>query len=216
MRHLLGLVLLGSFFLNGAGHTAWGQEGPQFGFTIGGNLATMEVPNGDLGNRTSYAVGALLRQHLFGPVSLQSELLLSQKGAEIDADGGGALQYGAGYLEGPVLIYVEAPSGRGITFHGEAGGFGAIKLFEQQRSRSGGVSLPVGMETTFFHRFDVGVAGGLGVSVSAGDRRLNATVRHERGLVDVAQAVDTQPFPSAPFPAEGQTRTWSLLIRLGL
>lgn len=216
MRRLVGVLLLASLLVGGVSPQAWGQVDPQVGVTIGGTLATLESPDDDVGNRTTYVLGLLLRQQAVKPLSLQAELLLSQKGTEVEADGGGALQYGAGYLELPILVHVEAPPVKTVTLHAEAGGFGAVKLYEQQRSGSGSISIPFGVTESFFHRFDAGLTGGLGVSVPIGTRRLNLTIRHERGLVDVARTVEDQPFSSAPFPTEGQTRTWSLLLRLGL
>lgn len=215
MNRFLCLVLL-SGFLFWNPWLAWGQEDTQIGGTIGFNLATMEAPDRDLGIRPSYAVGLVLRQQLFRPLSLQSELLLNQKGAAIEADGGGSIRYGAAYLDLPVLVHVTGPTLQTVTLHAEAGGFGGVKLFEQQRPGGGGLNFPLRTGETFFHRFDAGVVAGAGATFALGERRLNLTARYSRGLVDVAQNLEEQPLPAAPFPQEAQARTWSLLVRLGL
>lgn len=215
MRCLLTLALL-SALLIGSLQPVWGQEGIQVGGTVGFNLATMDAPNADLGVRPSYAVGVVVRRRLYGSVALQSELLLTQKGAAVKAERGGSIRYGAAYLDLPLLVHMTGPTVQTVTLHGEAGGFGGLKLFEQQRPGGGGLSLPLQTGTTFFNRFDAGIVMGLGATFSLGDRRFNVTARHAWGLVDVAQNVDDQPLPAAPFPQSAQSRTWSLLVRLGL
>ncbi len=176
----------------------------------------MHASDADLGVRPSYAIGVVLRRPLYGPVALQTELLLNQKGAAIQADGGGAIRYGAGYLDLPLLLHVTGPSLPSVTLHAEAGGFGGVKLFEQQRPGGGGLNFPLRTNTTFFNRFDAGGVVGVGATLTVGERRLNVTARHARGVVDVAQDLNEQPLPAAPFPKKAQTRTWSLMVRLGL
>lgn len=186
------------------------------GGTIGFNLATVQTPNADVGIRPSYVFGVLVRQQVYGSAALQSELLLSQKGVAVLAEEGGSIRYGAGYLDLPLLIHVTGPTVQGVTVHGEAGGFGALKIFEQQRPGGGGLNLALSTETTFFKRFDAGGVAGLGATFQLGDRRFNLTARYARGMVDVAREVNDQPFTEAPFPDEARTQTWSLLLRMGL
>lgn len=176
----------------------------------------MHASDADLGVRPSYALGVVLRRQLYGPVALQTEVLLNQKGAAIEAEGGGSIRYGAGYLDLPLLLHVAGPSVTSVALHAEAGGFGGVKLFEQQRPGGGGLSIPLNTGATFFNRFDAGGVVGVGATLPVGERRLNVTARHAWGLVDVAQDLNEQPLPAAPFPGEAQTRTWSLMVRLGL
>lgn len=214
MRRFGGVLFLG-ILLAAIPAPAQGQENPQYGLTLGFNWATMQSPNADPGVRTTFAIGGILRRHLYGPVSLQTELLLNRKGAEVESEEGGGIEYGAVYLELPLLIHVVTPSVRSVTVHGEAGSFGALKLFERQTPGGGNLNIPLRTETSFFRRVDAGLAAGVGATIPIRNQRLNLTVRHAWGLVDVARDVGEQPFPEAPFPDSGESRTWSLLLRFG-
>lgn len=213
MRRLASLLLVG-ILLVGRPVSVQGQGERQYGLTLGYNVATMESPT-DLGVRTAFALGGVVRQPVYGAISLQSEVLLNQKGAEVDSEVGGGIEYGAVYVEVPLLIHVTMPPVRSITVHGEAGGFGAVKFLERQTPGTGNLNFSLRAETSFFRRVDAGLVAGLGATVPIRDRGLNFTVRHAWGLVDVARDVAEQPFPEAPFPAQGESRTWSLLLRFG-
>jgi hypothetical protein len=212
MRAAVGLFLLAGL-LAGAPLSSHGQD-LQYGIALGANRVTMQVPGADPGGYFAFAGGLVVRQPLFGPVSIQPELLLNQKGAEIESEGGGSIEYGVGYLELPVLIHLEAPSVRSVTVHGEAGGFGAVKLFERQTPGENR-TVSFDADASFFRRYNAGVVAGVGATLPIREQRLNLTVRRAWGLMDVAQDVADQPFPEAAFPADGETRTWSLLLRLG-
>ncbi len=206
------LVLVG--FLVGKASPSHGQGSLQYGITLGGNRVTMQISGADPESYFTFAGGFVLRQPLYGPVSVQSELLLNQKGVEIAAENGRSIEYGAGYLELPLLLHLKAPSVQAVTLYGEAGGFGAVKLFERQTpGENTNVSLDTG--TSFFRQTNAGVVAGAGVTLPIQDQRFNLVMRRAWGLTDVAQDVADQPFPDAAFPADGETRTWSLLLRLG-
>ncbi len=215
MRFIVGIFLLGGL-LAGTPGPVQGQEDLQYGFTLGVNRVTMQSPGLDLGSYFVFAGGIVLRQPLFGPVSIQAELLLNQKGVEIDSEEGGAIDYGAGYLELPLLIHGKTPPVQSITVHGEAGGFGAIKLFERQTPGEGDLNVPLRTGVSFYRWINTGVVAGMGATVPVLDQQLHFTVRRTWGLKDVARDVSEQPFPQASFPAQGKTRTWSLLVRFGL
>lgn len=212
MRVIVAFLLLGGL-LTGGPLSSHGQ-GLQYGVALGMNRATMQAADTDTKSYFPFAGGVVLRQSLVGPMSIQSELLLNQKGTEIEGESGGSIEYGAGYLELPLLIHLETPAVRSIVVHGEAGGFGAVKLFERQ---SPGENLNISFDaaTSFFERYNAGVVAGVGATLPIGDRRLNLTVRRAWGLLNIAREVEDQPFPEAAFPAEGESRTWSLLLRLG-
>lgn len=214
MRYLVGVVLL-SVLCAGGPSPAHAQEDLQYGPTLGVNQVTLESSASATDSYFAFTGGLILRKPLFGPLSVQSELLLSQRGVRINAENGGAIDYGAGYLEIPLLVHLETPSVQSFRFYGEAGGFGAVKVFERQTP--GGGDLNTGLRTgvSFYRRIDAGVMAGLGAIIPLPGQRLNLTVRRTWGLRDVTQEVDAQPFPEAPFPANGETRTWSLLLRLG-
>lgn len=201
-----------------AGGTAsQAQDTRQYGFTIGVNRVTLQSPASDLGSYFAAVGGGVVRQPLYGPVSAQAELLISQKGTRVDREEGGAIDYGAGYLKLPLLLHLEAPSVQSVVVHGEAGGFGAVKLFERQ-TPGGDVNAQIPGGRSFYRRLDAGVVAGVGAALPIGGQRLNLTVRRVWGLRDAARDVTdlSLPFSEAPLPAEGKTRAWSLMLRLGL
>lgn len=205
---LFGLLLAG-------GQAAESQPSPDFGFTLGVNIATLKAP-GDVGLRQMAAGGVLAQLAVTGPLSLQSQLLLNQKGAQVGGEDG-SIRYGVGYIDVPLLVRVELPSLGPVTPHGLAGGFGGVKIFEQQRA-GGDLSLSLpDTGTSFFRRTNGGIMGGVSGVVRFGNgRRLNLAVRYEHGLVNVARSVTEQPYDSAPFPSTAQTRTWSIMLQFGV
>ncbi len=207
------LVLVG--FLLVFPLSAPAQDSPQFGLTFGLNVATLEAP-GNLGTRQVVAGGVVMQVPVAGPLSVQSQLLLSQKGTLVKSREGG-IRYGAGYVGLPVLLRLQLPRLGPVTPYGLAGGFGAVKVFEQQRS-GGDFSLPLPDEgISFFRRTDAGVTGGVGGTITFGrDRRFNVVLRYEHGMVDVARPVEEQPYEQAPFPETAKTRTLSIMLRLGI
>jgi hypothetical protein len=213
MRHSIATLLLVGLLVPGSA-PCHGQDGRRVGLTLGVNRVTLTSPNASLAGNTVFSGGLVVQYPLSRPVSLQAELLLNQKGTAVENEQGGAINYGAGYLDVPLLLHLEAPSVQSVTVYGEGGGFGGIKLFERQ-TPGDNISIPFETGTSFFQRFDAGVLAGLGAMIPIGGQRLNLVVRRAWGLMDVARQVETQPFSEAPFPGEGQTRTWSLLLRLG-
>lgn len=214
MRSVVGILLFAGVCAGGPLPTQ-GQE-LQYGFTLGGNWGTMQSPGLDPGRHVAFAGGFVLRQPVAGPLSLQSELLLNQKGVEVESDEEGAIDYGVGYLELPLLIHLKTPSLQSVTVHGEAGGFGAVKLFERQTPGGGGLNVPIRTGVSFYRRINAGIVAGVGATVPIRGQRLNVTVRRAWGLRNVARDVPNQPFSEAPFPPEGKTRTWSFLLRFGI
>lgn len=194
---------------------AQGQS-PDFGLTVGLNLATLDAPNGDLGVRQLPAGGAVVSIDVLGPLSVQSQLLLEQKGAVVGT-APDAIRYGATYGDLYLLVQLEGPALGSVTPYGLVGGFGGVKVFETQRAGTSGLSVALDTETSFFRRTNAGATGGIGGIIPiGGDRRLNLVLRYSHGFLNVARSIDRQPFQQAPFPSEAQTRTWSLMLRLGL
>jgi len=192
------------------------QEDPQFGVALGLNLATLEAPDAKTGIRELFTGGMVARMGLVGRLSVQGELMFAQKGAAVGEEGN-VIRYGASYVDLPLLLRLQGPTLGPVQLYGLAGGFGGVKVFERQRA-GGDLSLPLPDEgTSFFKRTNAGVLGGLGGTISiGGGRGLNLMVRYSHGLVDVARAVDEQPFSQAPFPPEARTRTVSVMLLLGL
>ncbi|MFB6247174.1 MAG: porin family protein [Salinibacter sp.] len=204
MRRLLGSCLLLSVLLGAPPASA--QLSPQFGVALGVNIATLSAP-ADVGTRQMASGGVVVRLGLPGPLSLEPQLLLSQKGTTVQG-GGGSIRYGAGYLNLPLLLRVDGPSLGAVSPYGMLGGFGGVKLFEQQRA-GGDLGFPLNVGASFFRRTDAGLTAGVGGTIPL-------AVRYEHGLVDVARSVDEQPYAQAPFPSSAQTRTWAIMLRLGI
>lgn len=214
MRTRVAVVLLAGL-LGAVSHDALGQSNYRFGLTIGGTRVATAPPQARSSGYISFQGGALLRRRLLGPLSAQAELSLVQRGVEISGPDGGSIQYGAGYLQLPLLAYVEAPVGGSVAVHAEAGGYAALKIFERQ-TPGGDVNASFDSGTSFFRRVDTGVVAGGGATVTVAQQRLNLTLRREWGVPDVAQAVGTQPFAEAPFPDDAKIRAWVLVLRVGL
>lgn len=215
--------MLCCLLLMGSGQTAWGQDdAPRVGVTLGLNRATLSAPEASVApsGRTAFTGGVVVRVWEAGPLSLRPELLLSQKGAVLDSEQATGIEYGAGYLELPVLLHAEAPTLGPVTPYGLAGGFGGLKMFERQQPSESDINISFDTDASFFRRFDAGVAAGLGGHIRFGGQRLNLVVRHSWGLVDVADPPDSLSDPifsdTPPFPSSATTRAWSLLLRLGL
>jgi hypothetical protein len=196
-------------------HGVLGQSDYRFGLTIGGTWVDTAPSQARSGGYLSFQGGALLRRRLLGPLSAQAELSFVQRGVEISGPDGGSIQYGAGYLQLPLLAYVEAPVGGSVAVHAEAGGYAALKIFERQ-TPGGDANASFDSGTSFFHRVDTGVVAGGGATVTVAQQRLNLTLRREWGVPDVAQTVGAQPFAEAPFPEEATIRAWVLVLRVGL
>lgn len=214
LARLAGVILLIGMF---GGPSASAQDSPfRFGVAVGVNLATVDAPaNADVGVRRLLAGGAVVQAAVTGPLSVETQLLLEQKGTAVRGEVGG-IRYGAAYLSWPLLLRVEAPTIGPVTPYGLAGGFGSLKLFEVHRGGGRGLGPPLDTNTSFFRRTDVGPTGGIGGRISIGRRQLNISLRYAHGLVDVARSIDDQPFEEAPFPSRAETRTVSIMLRLGL
>ncbi len=189
----------------------------QWGATLGFNLASLQSDEVDVSTRTAFSGGIVAQVTLPGPVSVQPELLFTQKGGAVDTrEGSGEVRYGANYIELPVAVRLEGPRLQAVRPHLLAGGFGGLKIFERQTAGGGEIRFPIDTETSFFQRTNAGVLVGLGATLSFGEGRLGLEVRYARGLVDVGQDLGTQDFPLAPFPRDARTETWLFLVRFGL
>lgn len=221
MTRLVGSVLLGALLV-GVPSALHAQERPEIGFGLGLNVATLDAPDADVGVRQLFAAGLVAQMGLAGPLSVQSQLLFDQKGAVVRGEVE-ALRYAAAYIDLPVLLRLKGPSLGSVDPYLLAGGFGGVKIFEQQRGGSSGRSLPLETSTSFFKRTNAGLTGGVAGTIRLrGDRRLNVAVRYSQGLTNVSRDIDEHPFTApdgrkiAPFPEEATTRTVSVMVRFGL
>ena len=195
---------------------AQAQESIQFAPRIGASIATVRSDTAaNTRSKTSIMGGVALRVPLPGPLSLQPELLISPKGADIEGEEGGEVRFSAVYTVVPVQVRADLPAIQMVTPHVSAGGFGAVKIYEQQSIGGGRVQVPTDFDQSFYHRFDAGVTAGAGATWD----RLGLSVRYSRGLVDVVQDLDMPPFEEAPRqrpPGDGTSAAWTVSLSFGL
>jgi hypothetical protein len=195
------------------------QESVQFAPTLGANIATIASDTAsNTAQKVSLMGGVEVTVPGPGPFALQSGLLVSPKGTNVTNEEGGEVQFSAVYAELPVHVRAELPSVRTVTPHILAGGYGSIKVFEQQ-SFGGRGQLPVDLDESFYRRFDAGISGAVGASLGLSDNRLGLTVRYSYGLVEVVENVDTPPFPDNPEqrpPGDGNNSVWTFSVSFGL
>lgn len=210
MRSIVGLVVLGGLLLLPQAVPA--QPVPNLELALGLNVTTLEAPT-DAGLRQMAAGGVVATWPLADPLSLESGLLLNQKGAVVQS-GDNRTRYGVGYLDLPLHLRLDGPVLGGIAPYLSVGGFGGVKLFEQQRA-GGELRFPLDTERAFFERTNAGLSGSLGGTLPIGNERaLRLAVHYEHGLVNVARS--TGASSDKPFPDAAQTRTWSIRLRFGL
>jgi hypothetical protein len=187
-----------------------------FGASLGASFSTLRADGASTGYRTGFLGGIAFRLSGGGPLGLQAEFGLAQRGTDVENDEG-ELRYGATYLELPVMLRVEAPSLGPVAPHAVAGGYGGVKVLERQSFGGLGANVSINTDESFFRRLDAGALVGLGAAVSTGTGEIEATVRYGHGLVNVARdlSAGTQPLPVG-FPVDGQTRAWSIVFQFGL
>lgn len=185
------------------------------GITIGANVATLRTDTAKLGYRTAVIGGVVGQLNIPGPLAVRPELLLSRKGATVEARDGNIV-YKAGYLEMPLLLKGALPFLRSYRPHLLVGPAVAVKIFERQAVGGDNTNINVETDQSFFKRTDIGITAGLGGSMGAGPGALEISLRYTLGLTDVAKAVEQQPFPESPFPEEGKNGVWTLMLSFGL
>jgi hypothetical protein len=195
---------------------AAGQSSIQFAPRLGASVATVQSDTASNTSwKTSIMGGVAMRVPLRGPVSLQPALNVVPRGATVSGQGGGETRFSAVYAEVPVHVQGDLPSIGTVTPFLLGGGYGAVKIFEQQSIGGSGARVPVNLDQSFYRRFDAGLSGGAGASLGRG---LSIVVRYSYGLLDVVQDVDTPPFEDAPEqrpPGDGTSSAWSITASFG-
>jgi hypothetical protein len=106
--------------------TSWSASAQQPGVILGVNFATIDVVGEEevnLDKRTGFAVGILVNMPVGSAVSIQPEVLYSQKGVKF-AEAGGEATFEVDYLDIPVLVRATAGGRTGlVVFGGPSFGF---------------------------------------------------------------------------------------------
>ncbi|WP_022836385.1 porin family protein [Salisaeta longa] len=185
----------------------------RFGLVAGINAATLRTAPNPVGYRTAYLIGATMLQPLGGRFTLRPEVLFSQKGVAVASENG-SVRYGAAYIELPLLLQVRGPRVAASRLHLMAGPTVSVKVNEQLSVGNADARFPLEADQSFYQRLDAGAVGGLGITLGPEPARIGLTLRYTLGLVDVAHAVRTQPFPDRPFPEDGAYGIWSVVATL--
>ena len=162
-----------------------------------------------------------MRVDLPGPISVQQEVLFSQKGTAV-TETFGQVNYTASYFEFPLQLRVALPSVWRLDLFATGGGSFGLKVFESQ---STGSTLEVQLpdEGSFYERTDASVLASVGATFDEGPSPLSVFVRYMHGLRNVSQGrtdvgpdVQDNAFRDNPFPESAQTRTITLGLMIGL
>lgn len=169
--------------------SALAQQSMQFGARAGVSYATTRT-NADIdyGSTAGFVVGAFARMGLSENLFVQPELLFVQKGSSYTFSGFGQEIEGTqklNYLELPVLVRYQIPTGASVTPAVFAGPAVAYKISE---------SINAGEESQDSDdakSFDVGVVVGGGVDIHAFDfGTLTADLRYTLGLMNIAKEAE--------------------------
>lgn len=150
----------------GSSGVAAAQDAPAaFGAKAGVNFANLNFDgdgvNVNFDQRKGFVGGLFVVWPATGPVALQTEVLYSQKGAQIEEDGmTGKIKLD--YVDVPVLARVSSPASGGASFHVFAGpSFGfRVSAKTEARFEDGEESEDIDDE---LERFDFGLVAGAGV-----------------------------------------------------
>ncbi len=152
---------------------------PEIGLRVGGNLAQLRGNSsfGDeaTGRKLGFTVGAFAEMPLGGGVSVQPELLYTQKGGTEEG-----VDFNLDYLELPVLVKYAAPTGSRVVpslYAGPFVGYSVGRAFEAE-----GVSIDA---DEVFKRANYGVAFGADFGYRFDRRTATVGLRYDLGLANV-------------------------------
>lgn len=181
-----GALVALSAFTAGAAHA----QGVEFGIKAGANLSKFGGSDSELGgvkpsNLTGYSFGSFVNFGLGPMISLQPELLYTQRGSKYNA-GGADTSIKIGYVDVPVLVVVRPPAA-GLKPYALAGPVFSYRADCSVEAAAEGVSVSAGCDDDDFKKTDVGLALGAGVGFPLGMGTLLFDGRYGLGLTKLAE-----------------------------
>lgn len=185
----------------------------RFGVKGGLNLSNLYIDHvTDEHVRESYHAGLYAKLPVLDFISVQPELLYSEKGAEVTYGADNterSVEYSLRYIDMPVLLRVDISN-----FYVNAGPYGSYLLDAQTKvtsNASGTNEQEFDLNEDNFSTFDYGVAGGVGFQWKAFD----LGVRYNLGLRDVGSK-DQRPGANGTDPlSNGRNSVAQAYIGLG-
>lgn len=158
----------------------------KFGIKGGVNLTNLYVSDvKDENMKVGFNAGVFAKVPMSRVVSLQPELLYSQKGSKLTYDnvfGSGEYRFNLNYVELPLSLVFNVAK----NFNLHAGGYASYLVGAniKQLKSNGDINTIADLKADDFNRFDFGLLGGLGVDVD------NFTIgaRYNYGLRDVGKS----------------------------
>lgn len=188
-----GILVLGLAVLISSGTFAQEQQTvgepvptTKFGIKGGLNLSNLYVSDvKDENMKVGFNAGMFAKIPLTRGVSLQPELLYSQKGSKVTYDniyGSGEYRYNLNYVELPLSFVFNVA--RNFNLH--AGGYASYLVGAniKQLKSNGDLNTIADLKADDFNRFDFGVLGGLGVDV----QNFSIGARYNYGLRDIGKS----------------------------
>ena len=158
------------------------QAQVNFGLRAGLNVSTFAGDDADGSEAKLGFVGGGYMNYAFSPtLSIQPEVLYSQKGAEATEEGT-TISFRVGYIDVPLLLKYTIPTGTNLMPSLFAGPQVGFKLSE---SVSGG---GISVDTDFFKSTDFGVTfgGDIGARLAGRTQQFGVGLRYTLGLTSIA------------------------------
>jgi len=159
---------------------------PKFGIKGGVNFSNLYVSNVQNENlKVGVNAGFFAKLPIIGGISIQPELLYSNKGAKDryqSAQGSGEYRFNLNYIETPLLLVFNLTP----NFNLNAGGYAAYLVSANVKDlhHDGSITGVVDLNADSFYRLDYGLVGGLGVDM--GNLILGA--RYNYGLQNIGRS----------------------------
>jgi hypothetical protein len=185
---MLSLVLVG-VILVGAASTAIAQE-RQLGAKVGPSFSILEFDpsvGDEYDRRTAAGGGGFIVLPMSGRFALQIEALINPKGAKLrlPEEPGVTRTVMLRYVDFPVLLRVQGPHSRSLSFHAFGGPYSGIRISAKREISTIAQSITSGATedmSSEVKRFEAGLTGGAGVDIG---QRLTIDGRYTRGLTGV-------------------------------
>ncbi|MBS1564867.1 MAG: PorT family protein [Bacteroidetes bacterium] len=184
----LGLGMLLATSVKAQEPQAAGEPVPtaKFGIKGGVNLTNLYVDNvKDENMKVGFNAGLYAKVPLSRVVSIQPELLYSQKGAKLTYDnvfGSGEYRFNLNYVEVPVSAVFNVAKNLNLHVGGYASYLANANV--KRMNDNGEASTIADLNEDNFHRFDYGLLGGVGVDV----QNFTIGARYNYGLHEIGKS----------------------------